>query len=512
MLYNKMFSKIIIIAVICFITNGALIYAVDEENAQDSSVLKVTEEQSNAKVTDAEFATIEKLLEYINKELKNIDEKLDESRTLPEYDKYPAVRLNIDTPYFGIYSIINSKLKIRDNVSAVDISNGYSIKSVVNKKTIKIESFEVSNVVVITRDLTIDKNMSSSDAQICIFKLLDYLAQAKSVNKFLDKQFVAMISGYFSKDKNDVTFNINQQIDEIEENLGYSSIELSYISAITENDVTEDTKTLYGYKDEVANIKTKVKNVLTSQTKLDVIYDDILKTNEKVKLFRFNINKKFLEVSNNIDLEKSSKLIASKMNNEITYLQNFLDKSKKEISKQNDQNGVQGTTAENTNVVNEIYTQTKEYEELYKTASESIIQNMVKDIDKVNVIVNKILKNNLITEGEELQNKEKLDSKALIDELIQVYIAFLNKENVFLTENAKINITEAKKSDELNISSYEDFEYLYINISDVLTSISNNYDSKSIISNVKTANSLKQVIDKVILIESSSKNKQITNP
>ena len=125
MLYRNMFIKIIIIAVICITINSTSIYAITEETTDNSSI---------AKVTDAQYASIEKILEYINKEIKNIDEKISLSRTLTEYEKYPAVRLNIDTPYFGIYSIINSKLKIRNDVSTVDMAGGYSIKSVVNRR------------------------------------------------------------------------------------------------------------------------------------------------------------------------------------------------------------------------------------------------------------------------------------------------------------------------------------------------------------------------------------------
>lgn len=508
MLYKKMFSNIIIVVVICMATNCTLIYAADEENIKDSSILKIADEQYTAKVTDAEYDTMQKILEYINKEMKNIDEKISIARTLPEYEKYPAVRLNIDTPYFGVSSIINSKLKIRDNVSTVDIANGYSLKTVVNKKTIKIESFEVSNVVVITRDLKIDKTMTETDAQTCIFKLLDYLQQAKNVNKFLDKQLIEMITGYFSNEKTTAIYNINEQIKEIEENLDFSLEELSYINAITDNDITEDINTLYKYRDDISSIKSKVKNILTSQTKLDVIYENILKTNESIKVFRFNVNKKYLEANNNIDIEKSVNLITSKMNAELTYLDGYINKSKVEIV---DDTVSADPVVENANSESDtaIQTKEKEYNEVYKTASESIIESMKKDLDKVKVISEKIAKNKSATD-EEVANKEKLDSKVLANELLQIYIGFLNKENVFLTENVKVNIKEIKKSEDLNITSFEDVVYIYINISDVLTNISDNFESSAVISNTKTTESLKQVIDKVILSGNNFKKQEIT--
>jgi len=501
MLYRNMFIKIIIIAVICITINSTSIYAITEENTDNSSI---------AKVTDAQYASIEKILEYINKEIKNIDEKISLSRTLTEYEKYPAVRLNIDTPYFGIYSIINSKLKIRDDVSTVDMASGYGIKSIVNRRSIKIESFEVSSIVVITRDVKIDKNMTSTDAQTCIFKLLDYLQQTKSVNKFLDKQLSSMIKGYFTDKKDTTLTSINEQIEQIEENLNLSLTELSYIKATTENDITEDTITLYKYKDEISTTKSKIKSVLIDQTKLDEIYKNIQNTNEDIKLYRFNVNKKYLEVINTIDLEKAAYLINLKMTNEMTYLQDYIDNSKVEIVE---------PPVENTNVLEkttvqsiEIYTEIKEkqYKQVYKVASETIIQNMQKDVDNVSKILDGIAQNSLIADNQS-ENKEKLNPEKTVNQLLQIYIQFLNKENVFLTENAKINITEIKKSNDLNITSFENVEYIFINLSDVLTRISDSFISYSVISNINIADNLKQVINKVILCGTEFKKPEKIN-
>ena len=516
MLYKNMFAKIIIIAVICMMFNSTLIYAIDQVTTQDSTNSKVVDETSVIRVSDAEYASIQKILEYINKEIKNMDDKIALSKTLIEYEKYPAVRLNIDTPYFGIYSIIDSKLKIRNGVSTVDMASGYSIKNIVNKKSIKIETFEVSSIVVITRDVNIDKNMTSSDAQTCIFKLLNYLQQAKSVNKFLDKQLSSMISGYFTKEKYTVITSISEQIKIAEENLNISLIELSYIKATTEKDTTEDTNVLYKYREEMSSIKSKIKSVLISTETLDEIYENIVKTNEDIKLFRFNVNKKYLEEINNIDLEKTVYLINSKMNSEITYLQDYIKNSKIEIVQIVDSPtgpleaiGPETTGLETADTA--ILTKEKKYEQIYKTASETIVENMKKDVEKANAILDKVVKNNLITEGQ-TEVKLELDSTLIVNQLLQIYTGFLNKENVFLTENAKVNITEIKKLDELNINSFEDVEYIYINLSDVLTRISDNFVSNSVISNINTSDSLKQVINKVILCGKDFKKVVIINP
>lgn len=507
MLYNKIFLKILTIIAICITINSTLIYAAEETNIYDSSISKASDEQYVSKITDAEYSSIETILEYISKEIKSISNKISLSRNLNEYDTYPAVRLNLDTPYFGISSIIDSRLKIVNNVSTVDIASGYSIKNIVNKKVIKLESFEVSNIVVITRDVKIDKDMTSADAKVCISKLLEYLQQTKSANKFLDKQLMLIMQGYHTIEKTTNINNINAQISEIEKNLNDSLSELSYINAITENDITEDINAWYKYDYRVSVIESKVKDILTTDEKLSQIYQDTIKLNTEVKEFNSNVNKKYTDVYNNIDLQKSVYLINLKMNNEMKYLQDYITNSKTLVTSES-----QGTTDVNSNNnVNTTNTSSEVniYDTVYQTASEAILTNMKKDLAGANEILDKVVKNNLVSA--DITNKEVLDAKSTVDELLKIYISFLNKENVFLTENAKANITEIKKSDNLYIGSFSDFEYIYINISDVLTTISDNFVSNSIISNIKTSDSLKQVITKVIACSKSLKEQNKAN-
>lgn len=533
MLYKIMFKAITVMTVICLSFNMSFIYATQNNTIENTSITEVAGEQNSKKITDAQYSSIVKILEYISKELKSIDDKISYTRTLIEFNKYPAVRLNIDTPYFGLTSIVNSKLKIRDNVSTVDVATGYSIRNIVNKKVMKIPTFEVSNIVVITRDVNLDKEMTYNDAHIAIFNLLDYLEQVKGVNKFVDKQLTNIIIGYYSKEKNDVIYNINTEIEEIKENLNYSLSELSYIKAFTENDITQEISTLYKYRTDVNSIEILLKDVHTSKTKLEEVYTNIQNMNKEIKTYRFNVNKKYLEVENTLDLEKAASLINLNMTNELNYLQAYLDNSKIEV--------VEDTNIDSTNLdvtnetVNEQNDQTMtltkqtKYNEIYKVTSETIVQSMKKDYEKAKTILNDITTYNL-TKAQEAENKgqsensqpttdvnqvekiKEINTKETIDELMRIYIGFLNKENVFLTENAKINITETKKMSEININSFEDIEYVYINLSSILTNISDNYVSSSVISNMKTSNSLKDVITKIIASSKNMKKQEVTLP
>lgn len=514
MLYRKMLITITTTIIICLMFNATILYATNNISENDIMLI-MKDEQQTKKVTEAQFSSIEKILEYINKEIKSIDEKVVLARDIDEYKVYPAIRLNIDTPYFGIASIVNSKLKIRDAVSTVDIATGYGIRNIANKKTIKIPTFEVSNIVVITRDVSLNKNMTYADAQTSIFKLLDYLTQVKDVNKFVDKQLKNIVQGYFSKEKIEVIDNIKLEIEEIEENLDFALNELSYIRAITENDITEDLNNLIKYDTDISAIEELIKDIHTSEKKLNEVHTKITTMNGDIKLFRFNVNKKYLEVFNNINLEQAIYLVNSSMNLELNYLQKYIDNSKMDLTEEILDVIIEEPIQEDTINETDMAKVAKEkYIEVYKIASESIFQSMKKDLDKANKVLEEVTHHNLalaeqeakLAEDPELkltEKLEKLNSKEIIDELLKIYIGFLNKENVFLTENAKVNITDIKKMQDINITTFEDIQYIYINLSGILINISDNFVSSSVISNKKTSDSLKDVITKVI---SSSRN------
>jgi hypothetical protein len=278
---------------------------------------------------------------------------------------------------------------------------------------------------------------------------------------------------------------------------------------------------LYKYRTDITAIENLLKNVHTSQVKLDEIYVNVQNMNKEVKTFRFNINKKYLEVESTVDLEKVVYLINLNMTNELKYLQDYIDKSKIEIVEENTTINETQLATENDISQTNTLAKEKKYNEIYKISSETIVSSMKKDLEKVNTIWNEIVQYNLVKAQEAVKNEEtnvntdpgtiqkekveikEINAKEKIDELIRIYIGFLNKENVFLTENAKINITEIKKMDEININSFGDIEYIYISLSSILTNISDNYISSSVISNIKTSDSLKEVITKVI---ASSKN------
>lgn len=495
MLEKKVFTKFIFVMVVSLLLCTSCIYATSTDTLDENAVLKVT---------DAQYKTIENIMDYINKELKKIDEKISTSRKLEEFDKYPAVRLNIDTPYFGMTSIIDAKLKIRSGVSTADIASGYNIRQVINKKSIKVESFQVSNITIITRDLDINKEMTYTDADMCIFKLLEYLDQVKSANNFLDKQLNSMIFSYLTNEKIEYINKINEKIEAVNDTLNSSLNELSYIYNVYEMDIKNDISKLYDYKNNINNIKSISKNVLSSEENLKDGYISIEKLETEIKIFRFDVNKKFLEAKNNLNIENCLNIINDKMESELKYIQKYIELSMTEIKEENE------NIVDSKKIVEEyenfIYQDEKKYIENYKVTSKNIFENMKKEYDKSSEMLEKVKKNNEIIE-DEINKKEVFDEEAMVNEITSIYINFLNNENVFLSNNSKLNITETKKSDELIINSFEDIKYMYIDLSDILTKISDDFEMNSTISNFRTIQNLKNVVENVITCSANLKNK-----
>lgn len=468
MFNNKTFFKVVFLCVL-ILSISSNIYA--ETETVETTTLENVE---ILKINNVQTETIQNLLESISKEIKNIEDKISLTKTLKEYENYPAVRLNIDTPYFGLSSIIDSRLIIRDGVSTIDIASGYSIKNVVNKKVIKLETFEVSSIVVITRDLEINENMTYEDAQVVIYKLNSYLDQVKSTNKFLDKQLVSMVTSYFSLNKSGKVNDITNKISEVENELNYSLTDLSYINSITKNDIAAKVDNYYKTSAEIKLIKANLKNPLISDEALTETESTVNVMLEEVKTYREAIKEEYSNVISNIEIEKSLIELINKMNNEKVYMESYIQNA-------------------------EFVTEFETVESKYVLTSKNIYNSMLEDITKLENLLGKVVENNLSTEKEELSYLD------ITNEANVIYTDFLSKQMVFLTDNIKSNVSVIKQDKNLKISSFEEFKYVYITLSELLTNISDDYKSNSSISNLKTISNLKEILSKTIDISNNFK-------
>ena len=191
MMHKNIFIKIISVFILLVIVSCNLCFAseIDEINKEENSG------------TEELLVVINNCVNEIKSELKEIDKTLNSLDKTEEYEKYPAIRLNIDTPFFGLSSMVDKKLKIKNKVSTVDVAQGYSIKDIVNNMSMKLPDFEVGNIVVSTRDVKFDNDISQDDAKACILKLVQYISQIQNTNELLNKRINNIFEGYIPDEK-----------------------------------------------------------------------------------------------------------------------------------------------------------------------------------------------------------------------------------------------------------------------------------------------------------------------
>ena len=191
MMHKNTFFKIIFIFAFLTIFSFSVCFA--SENKEENQDENIDKQELILVINDC--------VNEIKNNLKEMDKVLQQLNKTEEYEKYPAIRLNIDTPFFGLGAMVDQKLKIKNEVSTVDVAKGYSIKYITNNMSIKLPDFKVGNIVVSTRDVKFDENISIEDAKTSILKLVQYISQTKNTSELLNKRINHVFEGYIPKEK-----------------------------------------------------------------------------------------------------------------------------------------------------------------------------------------------------------------------------------------------------------------------------------------------------------------------
>ena len=297
---KKYISVFILVTLFCFIFSvpihanvGQNIENTDETVNNDDKQIKKKERYDN----------IEKCLETLKNKISSLSEKIEKLKKEDAYKNYPAVRLNIDTPLFGISSVIDNKLKITRNVSAIDIAIGYSIKDVIRKKIVKVPSFSIANITVLTRDVKLDENITDSDYNTVLLNLVYYIKQLDDADKFLDKQINNIFSGYIAQDTKDILKNYQSRLNIIYKELEVLDDKLIELFVFSNN--TENFLELLNLYNELYNsafyIKESVGNVLIKNDEIIKQGENLKKLEEDTGKFLLRIDKILGETRENID-------------------------------------------------------------------------------------------------------------------------------------------------------------------------------------------------------------------
>lgn len=489
---KKKSSKVIIASTLTIVIATVTFAMLSSKNvlADDDVITYDTRTTDNANLNEADKEAISNRLKVINEciekiklNVNSINKSVEEIRKQSEYETYPAVRLNVDTPLFGIVSVINNKLKITENVSTMDVAKGYSIKDIIKQNSIKVPSLSVGSFVVLTRDVKFDENITIADADSAILQLFKYINQTNDIKQFLNNQTTKIFQGYILKDKKDSMTDTSNRIDSIVSSLKKIDAKVVTISMLYSDNENYSTyvNKYNSIIDETYSLKNKLKNILITDTDLKSVQKNCATLEASTIDFSEDTDRIYSEVTKDVDLLKMFKSVTSKLNEKKKNIKSYLDNSYKEVAISDSSNTSIGG-------VNSANISSKQ--QVYPVISSDSLSNLNDLINKINeLIVMYIPSDSYITDIPEevinkadvinAQNHTELTSEKKIEILNQVVIVYTDSvklENEFYLNNIDVLLQDTqskiwdiiKYTDSASLSNLDD---IYIDIPNDITNI-----------------------------------------
>ena len=510
-IFKIMLVVVLVSGVLVFLSTNSFFAASSDDKATE--IYQTNSDNTALKVSDSNFRLIQRLNDNLKQQISIINTKIDNLRKTDAYSNFPAVRLNVDTPMFGISDIVNSELKITYEVSNSDISSHYSINDIINQNKIKVPSYTVASLVVKTRDIEINKNMTQSDANIVIFKLLEYLDQAKSVSTRLDDQINDILKGYINKDKKNTIDSINNDILDISNKNTNVYNNLDQLYLLKSDNIVEYTNQFNDMYIVLMNYKKLADNNLTKLEVLTNINKDL--ENKQLTVINTSNDIQKLYNSKTLDINKSDLL--SNVYDKIKYQNDYIVKY---ISSSD------GTFQGNRNFCydNEINNLNALVEKTYSITSKNISDEMQKikdDIEKQNSDYQKsIAQQNQSQNSNNANDKNAVNDEniKLLKSLATTYLDYLNKQAQFMQDNidmlikdSSTKLTNIGKNTNYDISNY--IEYVNIDYYNDINKIKQNVNNSSMASMEdyieKLKNELQTVLDNNLKINKLYRSQQV---
>lgn len=492
-IYIKFALLFIAINLICFVNLYAAIEEVEvnennvnnSETTQESEELKLQKEQLNN--------MIKQLLDEILVKINYIDQRVEEIRSTEEYETYPAIRLNMDTPLFGLVKVTNNKLNITQDVSAADVASGYSIRTVIKNRSIKLPDVTFAGIVVSTRDVKLNEDIALSDANNAVLKLMQYSQKADSAIEFLDKQINKNFREYIPKEKLEQITELQRRLSKLEENLVTQDMNTIKLDMLVENKEEQDALNNYynTFKELSSNIKQSkivVDNVLIADEALRDAQRDVIDIEARSLELTDGLEKALLSQKENINLEVMLNRMKERLENRQKSIEEYVLNSveKREIKKdeevvnENNNSDEQIVDEQNTNLDENI---TIEEIKKYDVTSADIVGILKQDIDNIETLIEKYFPTKVEGNEEQVETAEEnnvekeeitLEEKeSVLEQLYDIYKDYITRENKFYTANvnSQLKATTSKTTD---ISKYtdsnvlEEMKYIYLELPETL--------------------------------------------
>lgn len=492
-IYIKFALLFIAINLICFVNLYAATEEVEvnennvnnSETTQESEELKLQKEQLNN--------MIKQLLDEILVKINYIDQRVEEIRSTEEYETYPAIRLNMDTPLFGLVKVTNNKLNITQDVSAADVASGYSIRTVIKNRSIKLPDVTFAGIVVSTRDVKLNEDIELSDANNAVLKLMQYSQKADSAIEFLDKQINKNFREYIPKEKLEQITELQRRLTKLEENLVTQDMNTIKLDMLVENKEEQDALNNYynTFKELSSSIKQSkivVDNVLIADEALRDAQRDVIDIEARSLELTDGLEKALLSQKENINLEVMLNRMKERLENRQKSIEEYVLNSveKREIKKdeevvnENNNSDEQIVDEQNTNLDENI---TIEEIKKYDVTSADIVGILKQDIDNIETLIEKYFPTKVEGNEEQIETAEEnnvekeeitLEEKeSVLEQLYDIYKDYITRENKFYTANvnSQLKATTSKTTD---ISKYtdsnvlEEMKYIYLELPETL--------------------------------------------
>lgn len=492
-IYIKFALLFIAINLICFVNLYAATEEVEvnennvnnSETTQESEELKLQKEQLNN--------MIKQLLDEILVKINYIDQRVEEIRSTEEYETYPAIRLNMDTPLFGLVKVTNNKLNITQDVSAADVASGYSIRTVIKNRSIKLPDVTFAGIVVSTRDVKLDEDIALSDANNAVLKLMQYSQKADSAIEFLDKQINKNFREYIPKEKLEQITELQRRLSKLEETLITQDMNTIKLDILVEDKEEQDALNNYynTFKELSSNIKQSkivVDNVLIADEALRDAQRDVIDIEARSLELTDGLEKALLSQKENINLEVMLNRMKERLENRQKSIEEYVlnsveereIKKDEEVVNENNNSDEQIVDEQNTNLDENI---TIEEIKKYDVTSADIVGILKQDIDNIETLIEKYFPTKVEGNEEQVETAEEnnvekeeitLEEKeSVLEQLYDIYKDYITRENKFYTANvnSQLKATTSKTTD---ISKYtdsnvlEEMKYIYLELPETL--------------------------------------------
>ena len=324
------FLFIALVIAISFSCISPVLYA-EEETEKENTNIDEEEEKENI------LALIDEYLVEIDSKLNKIDKDIEDSKEQKEFDYYPAIRLNMDAPMFGLTAVVENKLRVKRDISTSDVAEKYSIRDIVERNIIRLPESYLGAIVVSTKEYSIDDTMSIPQLKLTLVKCIQYLSQVNSVEEYIETQTNNIFRDYITDTKKANIRDVRDRVRKVTDDLENISDELKKLEFLGV-DVTEYKETYNRLSDELYNINIASRNTLILDDELNNLIKESLNNESEVIDFSSEVTKTYENNLEEIDYLALLENIASRYENRIEKMDTYIENST-EISKVDEEIG-----------------------------------------------------------------------------------------------------------------------------------------------------------------------------